>query len=249
MFKNFLILEILLISYSTVFAQLTINTSGHVIFSGNTTTNGFSAIGSSPSSSYRLRVEYYSGGSVHTGIYSNSTGGAGSILNYGIQGRATSPGYTNYGVYGYASGGGYNWAGYFSGNVYTTGSYQSSDERIKKNIKQLDKRDMLSKIEQLKPVSFQFLSETELREKGLPSLNTKGGNHIGLLAQDVEKIFPEFVTDVSQPIEDENGETDENPEIVTLKAINYQELSVALLAAVQELQAEVQELKAALGNR
>jgi len=57
------------------------------------------------------------------------------------------------------------------------------------------------------------------------------------------------VIDVSQPIEDENGEVNEKSEIVTTKAINYQELTIALLAAVQELQAEVAELKAVSGNK
>ena len=36
---------------------------------------------------------------------------------------------------------------------------------------------MLSKIGQLRPVRFQFLGETELRDKGLPALNTKERSH------------------------------------------------------------------------
>jgi len=66
---------------------------------------------------------------------------------------------------------------------------------------------------------------------------------MGLIAQEVEKIFPEVVIDVSQPIEDENGEVNEKSEIVTTKAINYQELTIALLAAVQELQVRIEELE------
>ena len=234
---------------SSAFAQLSINSSGHATFSGNTTINGYSAMGSSPSSSYKLRVEYYSGASTHTAIYGNSTNGSGSINSYGVQGRATGSGYTNYGIYGYASGGANNWAGYFSGNVYTTGSYQSSDERLKKNIIPLNAKDILLKIGELQPVQYQFLSETELRERGLPSLNAKEGNHIGLLAQEVEKIFPEFVTDVASPIEDENGDVGENPKTVVTKAIDYSGLTVALLASIQELKAEIEELKATQNNK
>ena len=74
-------------------------------------------------------------------------------------------------------------------------------------------------------------------------MNTKEGDHMGLIAQEVEKIFPEVVIDVSQPIEDENGEVNEKSEIVTTKAINYQELTIALLAAVQELQVRIEELE------
>jgi len=235
---------------SSLLAQITINTSGHATFGGNVTINGCTAIGTSPSSSYRLRINNYSGAGLLTGLYVQSNGAVGAILNYGIQGRATSSyGYINYGIYGYATGGGYNWAGYFAGNVYTTGTYQSSDERLKKNISPLIGEDMLSKIGQLRPVRFQFLTENELQGKRLPALNTKGGEHFGLIAQEVEKIFPEVVIDVPQPIEDENGEVNEKSEIVTTKAINYQELTIALLAAVQELQAEVAELKAVSGNK
>jgi len=236
-FSGFFLAEILS-------AEITINTSGHTTFGGNVTINGCTAIGTSPSSSYRLRISNYSGASLLTGLYVLSSGSAGAIYNYGIQGRATSSnGYINYGIYGYASGGGVNWAGYFAGNVYTTGSYQSSDERIKKDISPLIGSDILSKIGQLKPVRFQFLSETELREKGMPALNTKEGDHMGLIAQEVEKIFPELVINIPQPIEDENGEVNDKSKSITTKAINYQELTAALIAAIQELQKEIEELK------
>jgi len=242
MFKKLTFCLTLFIS-SSLLAQITINTSGHATFGGNTTINGYAAIGTSPSSSYRLRINNYSGAGLLTGLYVQSNGAAGAIYNYGIQGRASSPGYTNYGIYGYATGGGNNWAGYFAGNVYTTGTYQSSDERIKKNISPLIGADMLSKIGQLRPVRFQFLTEDELQGKRLPALNTKEGYHMGLVAQEVEKIFPEVVIDVPQPIEDENGKVNEKSEIVTTKAINYQELTIALLAAVQELQDRIEKLE------
>ncbi|MBO8131778.1 MAG: tail fiber domain-containing protein [Candidatus Marinimicrobia bacterium] len=229
---------------SFALAQITINSSGHATFGGNVTVNGFAAIGTSPSLSYRLRINNYNGASSIAGLYVLSVGESGTIVNRGVYGKATcSNGYINYGIYGYASGGAINWAGYFAGNVYTTGSYQSSDERMKKNIKPLNKKEILSKIEQLKPVRFQFLSESELREKGLPALNAKRGYHMGLIAHEVEKIFPEVVIDVPQPIEDENGEVNEESEIVNTKAINYQELTVALLAALQELQKRIEKLE------
>ena len=196
------------------------------------------AIGTNPTLTEKLRIQFSSGASSTTGIYSQNSGGSGSIYAYGIQGRATSSGYINYGIYGYASGAYNNWAGYFSGNVYTTGSCQSSDERLKKDIRSLDGKDILSKIVQLKPVHFQFLNETELDQKGLPPLNAKEGEHIGFLAQEVEKIFPEFVIDVVNPPRGENGTT-----IVITKAINYQELCTALVSAVQEQQARIEELE------
>jgi len=233
---------------AAIWAQLSINSSGQATFGGNTTINGLTAIGTSASNTYKLRVEYNSGLTSHAAIYANSTNAAGGIHSYGIQGCATGTGYTNYGIYGYATGAAINWAGYFAGNVYATGTYQSSDKRLKKNITPLNGKDLLSKIGLLKPVKFQFLSEEELKLKGLPALNTKEGDHIGLLAQDVEKIFPEFVIDVPYVIEDEKESVGDDTKVVT-KAINYQELSIALLAAVQELKAQVEELKAELNNK
>ena len=246
--KRFILLAVLIFS-SSIFAQLTIDGSGNGTFGSNLTVDGYTSLGGSPSSSYKLNVQYYSNSSIHTGLYVSSTGGNGSIYTYGIQGLASAPGYINYGVYGSASGGSTNWAGYFAGNVYTTGSYQSSDKRFKKNIISLDKKDILTKVGELSPVRFQFLSNTELSQKGLPLINAKEGDHIGLIAQDLEQVFPELVMDVPQPVENANGELDETPKTVVTKAVNYQELSIVLLAAVQELKAEVEELKAKLADK
>lgn len=47
-------------------------------------------------------------------------------------------------------------------------------------------------------------------------------------------------------LEDEN--MSETPETVTTKAVNYQELTVLLLAAVQELKTEVETLKSQINE-
>ena len=107
MFKKLTFCLMLFIS-SSLLAQITIDGSGHATLGGNVTINGYTAIGTSPSSSYRLRINNYSGAGLLTGLYVQSNGAAGAIYNYGIQGRASSPGYTNYGIYGYATGGGNN---------------------------------------------------------------------------------------------------------------------------------------------
>ena len=63
------------------------------------------------------------------GVYSLANG-SGSGTRYGVYASA-SGGSVNYGIFAYASGG-TAYAGYFSGNVYTTGSYlNSSDENLK----------------------------------------------------------------------------------------------------------------------
>ena len=84
-----------------------------------------------------------------------------------------------------------------------------SDEKLKKNIEESSNNlDLLSK---LKPVTFNW-----------KNLNKKLDNkkHLGLIAQDVEKVLPEVV------ISDDNG----------VKAINYNELIPLLIGGVNELQ-------------
>ncbi|NLT49391.1 MAG: hypothetical protein GXX85_00555, partial [Ignavibacteria bacterium] len=57
MFMKTLILFVLLTN-SAIWAQLSINSSGQATFGGNTTINGLTAIGTSASNTYKLRVEY-----------------------------------------------------------------------------------------------------------------------------------------------------------------------------------------------
>ncbi|MEX0720698.1 MAG: tail fiber domain-containing protein [Balneolaceae bacterium] len=99
---------------------------------------------------------------------------------------------------------------------------------------------MLSKIMQLQPRKYQFLTNEVLTEQNLPTLNAKEGEHYGLIAQDLEQIFPELVVDVIHQLQNDEKASSET---VTTKAINYQELTVVLLAVVQNLQAELEALK------
>ncbi|HQO09637.1 MAG TPA: hypothetical protein PLK90_05850 [Clostridiales bacterium] len=58
------------------------------------------------------------------GVYGNGSGGEN---NYGLYGYSSGTGTVNYGVYGSASGATTNYAGYFSGNVYVTGTVTAND--------------------------------------------------------------------------------------------------------------------------
>lgn len=90
-----------------------------------------------------------------------------------------------------------------------------SDEKLKKNIEESSNNlDLLSK---LKPVTFNWKN---LNKK----LDDK--KHLGLIAQDVEKVLPEVV------ISDDNG----------VKAINYNELIPLLIGGVNELQKIIKSL-------
>lgn len=234
-YSFFLISTILMIP-ALVQAQIDLNSGGGV------------GIGTSPNSNNQLRVIASTEDIAIFGRSANTSNdfnygvrgeAANGMQSYGVYGTATGA-IVNYGVYGKASGPGTNWAGYFSGSVYTTGSYQSSDERLKKNIQNIDNTDVLTRILELRPVSYEFLTEDELIDQELPALNAKEGIHIGLLAQELEAQFPELVTDVEHVL---NGDPTPS-QTVTTKAINYSELTVALLAAVQKQQVELETLKA-----
>ena len=96
-----------------------------------------------------------------------------------------------------------------SGNVYATSYSSASDYRIKKNVQLLDERFT---IDDLKPVHY---------------LNTKTGKQdIGLIAHELQEIFPELV----------NGKKDDEE----LQAINYIGLIPILIKEIQELKRKLQ---------
>ena len=170
--------------------------------------------------------------------------GQGSHHAYGVRGEAEDA-TTTYGIYGSASGSD-AYAGYFTGDIYVAGNVQnSSDERFKQNIQLLERGDMLRQIVQLQPRSYEHHSESQLQsETGLPALNLDSGEQMGLVAQELEEVFPELVSDITHVINEKEILTDEQePETVTTKAVDYNGLIIVLIAAMQEQQAQIEELE------
>lgn len=171
-----------------------------------------------------------------TGAYSANTGGhftatGASVLNYGV--FATASGATQS-----------NWAGYFAGNVYTSGTYQGSDEKLKKDVVPL--QSAIPQIMQLQPKTYYFDAAAH------PTMSLSTKKQFGLIAQDLETIFPDMVTDVTEP------DTSSNPTKApnTFKAVNYTQLIAVLIAGMQEQQKQIAEqqvqivaLKAKVGLR
>jgi BMFP domain-containing protein YqiC len=96
----------------------------------------------------------------------------------------------------------------------------SSDLRLKTNIMPFE--PVLDKVIRLVPVHFQW------RAKEFPGYHFGDSVNSGLVAQDVEKVFPAMVAT------DENG----------YKMVNYSELPYLTLAAIRELRAENEALRA-----
>jgi hypothetical protein len=135
---------------------------------------------------------------------------------------------TRYGIYAVASGGQTNWAGYFAGSVYTTGTYQSSDINFKKGISPLS--GALDKVLSMQGVSYQWKSKQEISDfakkdgKDIVKYNFPEGTQIGVIAQDIEKIIPEVVNT------DSDG----------FKSVDYTKLTPLLIEAIKEQQQVIQ---------
>ena len=184
------------------------------------------------------------GGFDNHGVKGFAVGG--TNYNVGVYGQADSAGVTgvgvlaissrarssNYGVYADAFGGGHqNWAGYFVGNVFSTGSFVPSDAKLKRNIK--TEESALQKIMQLRPVSYEYKTD-EFIYMRLPEKTQHG-----FVAQELQKVFPEAVKEVVQPVFEDNKlvRTEE------FSAVNYQSLVPVLFKAIQEQQAQIEALQ------
>ena len=158
-------------------------------------------------------------------------------VRYGGYFLASGGDYSNYGLISFAWGGSSsNYAGYFGGDIYVGGSIiQPSDARLKLNEKKLDKA--LDKLMQLEPKSYEYdtLSHRELK---LPA-----GEQVGLVAQDVEKVLPELVTEFAAPVDPSERANTATDEPETFKGLNYTGLIPVLVGAIKEQQATIEGLR------
>lgn len=183
-----------------------------------------------------------------TGVYALANLGGGSNHRYGIEAKGQNGPANNYGVYasafggnnatavyGTASGGTVNWGAYFSGSVYTTGSYQGSDRKLKEHIQPLE--HAVDLIEALKPATYVYNTEA-YKQMMLPE-----GQQYGLIADEVKQVFPSLVKTAIQPAAYENDDRKNGKMIsdeITFEAVNYTALVPVLIAAMQEQQATIE---------
>ncbi len=163
-----------------------------------------------------------------SGVFANGVGGSASNSGTsGVWGSNTSGGYGVYGTNGNSNASG--WAGYFWGRVnmsqtlwfsgtcyYPSGSC-SSDIRLKKNVQPL--AGALDDLAKLRAVTFEW------RE---PGEHGPAGTQVGFIAQEVEKVKPEWVS------VDDQG----------FKAVNLKGLDVMLVASVGTLKKDNDVLRA-----
>ncbi|HOY31042.1 MAG TPA: tail fiber domain-containing protein [Bacteroidales bacterium] len=106
----------------------------------------------------------------------------------------------------------------------TTGAYTAaSDGRLKTNIRPLE--TVLSSVLDMQLKRYEFKENNPLHKES-----------IGIIAQDLQKVFPEFVS--------VNTANDGNPLVENQMGVDYSGLSIIALKAIQEQQKEIESLKA-----
>jgi hypothetical protein len=159
----------------------------------------------------------------------NSSDRTGGYFSAGGTGTATK-----FGVYAIVTGNGTKWSGYFTGaSIYVNGTTFPSDQRFKTGNQPIP--DALNTILQLKPEQYYYDTTT------YKSMGFSSKKQFGLIAQDVETVIPDIVKDVPMPKPSENA-----PSTGTFKGIDYVSLVPILIAAIQEQQKEIDDLKSML---
>lgn len=178
------------------------------------------------------------GAALSSGVRANVSGTDSGTM-YGVYGAISTVGTpTGFGagIYGKSIISPNRFAGYFDGNVFTTGAYLPSDEKLKENIKA--ESNALDKLSQLETVTYTFKENEHL------NLPTKLQH--GFLAQNLEKVFPELITTINKPIFDKN-DTMKQVGTFDYKAVNYIGLISVLTSSLKELQetseANLQQVK------
>ena len=104
-------------------------------------------------------------------------------------------------------------------------AYSTSDERLKENVKPLE--NALDKVSKIGGYEFDWKELTEEEKK---TIHGNEGHDVGVIAQEIEKVLPEVVT------ERDSG----------YKAVKYEKIVPLLIESIKDLKAEIEELKGKL---
>ncbi|MDM8162175.1 tail fiber domain-containing protein, partial [Labilibaculum sp. K2S] len=108
------------------------------------------------------------------------------------------------------------------GNLWVDGNfYNPSDERLKSHIETLT--GVLARIDQLRGVSYEFKDQQKYAS----------GPQVGVIAQELQKVFPELVTKGADGY----------------LAVNYSQLTAVLIQAVKEQQQQINDLKQQMAHQ
>ncbi|MFA5928405.1 MAG: tail fiber domain-containing protein [Candidatus Margulisiibacteriota bacterium] len=113
------------------------------------------------------------------------------------------------------------WKLYVAGSAGGTGSWNSSDQRWKKDILKIG--SSLEKLSRINGVSYKW------DKANFPKMNFDDGKQLGVIAQEVEAVYPELIKENSDGY----------------KHLNYNGLFAPVIESIKELKAENEALKEA----
>jgi hypothetical protein len=172
-----------------------------------------------------------SGANVLVGLDTRVTVNSGNVWGVlGLVNTSSTVTSSAVGVYGsVTSPNAEQFAGFFNGRVGTNSVYQSSDARLKDNIVDLN-NGMLDKLNRINPKEYVF--------KNINGLNLPRGKQVGVLAQEINEIFPELVIQSLSPAELTGGT---NADATKYLMVNYNGLIPYLIKGIQELSVKVED--------
>jgi len=133
-----------------------------------------------------------------------------------------------------------NYAGYFNGDVYISGSYGPSDQNMKTNITNYD--SSLYVLMQLQPRTFEFTNVN------YPGMNLSTGHQYGLIAQEVESVLPSVVSNHVYPAEYDSLGNQIHPSY-TFKGLDYEAFIPILIGGIKEQQTQMDSMRQALEQK
>jgi hypothetical protein len=213
----------------------------------NNNTGGEINVGQTSVTARGLSVNAFTS-NVVTGITANATDGAESTI--GVSGVATPSSST----FGFAAGifgraenvNGQQWAGFFEGRVFAQAYFRPQIpmpgnpgnpldpglEPIDPNIRT---RFLGQRLMQVTSRTYNSKKDTEV--------NAAANIQYGFAADELEKVFPELVKTINQPVFDKSGKLTNT---IAVKAIDYDGMIPILVSTVQELNNKIEELEKAL---
>src|SRR5215217_5777770 len=167
------------------------------------------------------------------GVYGVGQGGGDGVFGYSEEGTGIHGSTGPSGVY----------AGYFDGDVFTSGSYLPSDLNLKKDV--ADFSSAMAIISKLQPKSYEYRQDGTYKLMHLPQ-----GLHYGLIAQEVEQVLPDLVKATTFENRRAKGPqrlttgitpATQPSEQIAFKALNYTELIPIIVKGMQEQDRRIQE--------
>ena len=186
----------------------------------------------------------------NTGVLTFGNGSLSGTTNTGVSTSASGPaGSTNYAINASVSGstGLINFAGFFTGDVNVTagtlftptGTVSTSDNMFKTNQQALT--NATSIINQLAPKTYNLDSVNYIQF----GFDTK--QHMGLIAQEVEQILPDLITNTVMPAQYDSSGV-QTSAALNYKGLNYQEFIPLLIAGMQEQQGDLNAKDSLIDN-